>query len=501
MKAVVLAGGYGTRLRPLTFSVPKPMIPLVDRPMLEHIINYLGAFGVDEVIITTNYRRDAIINYFGDGGRWGVKLSYPEESLPLGTAGSVKNVAGSLDDTFLVIQGDNITNIDFNSVLSVHRRNGALATIAAYPVSDPWNYGVLELDGDRVVRFHEKPLVDECFNNLINSGLYVVEPEALSLVPDRTFFDFSKNLFPLLQQQGALYAAKCDGFWVDTGQPDGYLTAKNWVLSNKTPFISSTAAVDGAYDGTIYIGDDTVIEPGVTLTGPLYIGDGVTIKKDAVLGSGTVVGNGVLVGAGSHLEGAVLFENTRVGEEALFSEAILSQNCSMSSQIVIRDGAVIGNNCDFGSCVSVTEGSRVWPYIQVASNSLISGTLRRFVAGEIPSGDSPHILRSLSADEAFYFNMDKGRHILYTGYRAESLRDFHSILAKVDGDSIRYHLRGNVNDFKEWASSVLGDRLLAHQFDHAKSEAGDRVDEEARNVLSDVTRRRINELLKLSRRQ
>ena len=234
MKAVILAGGFGTRLRPLTFTKPKPMIPLVNKPVIEHVVDYLVSHGLNDIVVTTTFLSEMIMEHFRY--REDVHLSFPTEPKPLGTAGSMKNAGLDLEEEpFVVIQGDNITDLNLRGLIDFHYEAGGLVTIALAHVKDPWNYGIAQLEGDGCVsRFQEKQPKGKCFSNLANTGIYVVEPKAMEFVPERIPFDFAKDLFHLLhvKEKGKMFGYEIDAdyFWADVGQPDGYMKATEWML-------------------------------------------------------------------------------------------------------------------------------------------------------------------------------------------------------------------------------------------------------------------------------
>lgn len=494
MKAVILAGGFGTRFRPLTFTRPKPMLPLLNKPILEYVIRYLKGQGIDETLITTNYLRGQIIDYFGFDYH-GMKLHYPVEDHPLGTAGSVKNIQKHLDETFVVIQADNITDINLRSLLTSHRNYGGLCTISVYPVDDPWNYGVVELhDSGRVKEFHEKPLMEKCTSNLINTGLYVVEPEALRLVPENTVFDFARDLFPKLSEKGLINGVKTDGFWVDVGQPLGYNKAKEWLMSNSRTYIPESATINAKVNGVIITGENVRLGSGAIVDGPVYIGDNTVVDEDCFIGPNTYLGSGVRISSNSTLTGTVVFEKTTLGREANLSKCFVAEGCFIGYSTNIQADALVGPNCQLEGRVEITQGSRIWPNTQVSRNSLVSGTLKKFVPMYETKYDPKWSLRTLSPDEAFYFNMSQGYHVMYTGFRANSLEEFISIIRDVDYRSIEYHLRDNVNDFREWARYVISDIKLTEEFEKVKREFSAKK-EKVRHELVDTTKHRLDELL------
>ncbi|MCW3130778.1 MAG: NDP-sugar synthase [Methanophagales archaeon] len=332
-KAVILAGGYGTRLRPLTFTTPKAMIPLVNKPIIEYILNYLTGYGIKDIVITTNYLREQTINYLSK--RKDLKLSYPEEPSPLGTAGSVKNAA--IGETSFIIQGDNITDIDLKEVMEFHEEHGKLVTIALLHVPNPSLYGIAEIEADgRIKNFKEKPSSSECFSNLANTGLYIIEPEAMEYVPESTAFDFSRDLFPILVAKKEVYGCVVDGFWTDVGNLDGYMEASRWILEKKGFECANSAEIEASeIRGDVAIGEYAVIKKSV-IKGPAVIGNRTEIMKSKMYGS--VVFSGVSLSE-SILSKSVIGENT-ILKKAEVEDSIIGAYCEIKEGTRVKQSRI-----------------------------------------------------------------------------------------------------------------------------------------------------------------
>ena len=495
MKAVILAGGYGTRMRPLTFSKPKPLIPILNKPITEHILDYLSLHGITEVAFTTNYLREQIEDYFGNRFK-GIKLTYPVEEKPLGTAGCVKNIEDFFDDTFLIMQGDTVCDINLTSLIKQHKYFNGIATLAAHKVSDPWNFGVMELeDSGRIKGFHEKPLIDDCVSDLVNTGIYVLEPEALDFIPRDTFFDFSKDLFPILLDRQSLFGVHLEGFWADIGRPEGYIRAKNWLMTQIEHSIHETAEINGIVEGPVVIGENVVVGKHSHLIGPVYLGDGIKLDRGVVLGPNTVLGSNIRIRENTVLNGAILFENTKIGSDSDISTSFIAENCKIGSNGLIQSDVLIGGNCEFGVNCSIINGSRIWPNMDLQENSMVSGTIKRFIPGELEIHSPKYALRTLTKDEAFYFNKFEGKHVSYTGSRALSLWEFTKILKNIDNSSILHHIRNNQNDFRSWAETVLCDIELSNSFDLIKNHFRDERPEVFRHNLLNASTERLNDLI------
>jgi len=380
MKAVILAGGYGKRLLPLTYTKPKPMLPIAHKPLLFYIVSSLAKQGFDEVIVTTSYLTEQIQDHFKDGSEFGTHIIYSHESKALGTAGGVKNVEKYLDESFAVIQGDNVTDISFIEEMKHHRRKSGVATIAVKRVEKPWRYGIVDLDkDDRILRLVEKPKPEECFTNLISTGLYVIEPEVLDLIPITREYDFAKDLFPKLLMRGRpMYGYRTSAFWVDAGSLEGYMEATGWILSNLPRYISDTAEVAGAkIKGNVWIDDEAIVKPGATIEGPALIENGAIIGTDTNIGPSSVVKRDVEVGPKNCLNGSILYEDTSIEVGARLRNCVVGENCELGKQVKIDDLAIVGPNCKVGDKVHICKRSRIWPNINIGHGSIIAGIIRR----------------------------------------------------------------------------------------------------------------------------
>ncbi len=369
MKAVVLAGGKGTRLRPLTYTKPKPLLPLAGEPAIAHLIRRLSRQGIDEIILTTNYFASRLRTALGDGSKYGLPIHHVEEKTPLGTAGSVKNSESLIDETFMVVQGDNQFEFRLDEVIRLHRKLGAQATMVLVQVDDPSEYGIVELSEGRVTRFLEKPRPEECFSNLVNAGLYMLEPEVLRLVPEGRAFDFSRNLFPLmLQLKMALAGSRASGFWVDIGDPKSYLKASVWALDQLEPRQAKA-------EDKIASQSDTSISERATLRGPVYLGRNVKIHKDAAIGPYVCVGDGSEILMGARIAFSVVYENTRIGAEATLDTCVVAENCRIGNRTLLGRHAVVGAGADLGESSHVSAQSRIGPWTFVKPRSTVEGAL------------------------------------------------------------------------------------------------------------------------------
>lgn len=335
-KAVILVGGPGTRLQPLTDDTPKSMVPVLNKPFMEHTIAYLRQFGIEDIIITLNYIPEVIQNYFGDGSRFGVRLTYCLEREPMGTAGAVKNAEAYLNSTFIVLNGDIFTDLDIADMLTCHRNKGARVTIAVNWVDNPSAFGVVETDGDqRVRRFMEKPPLTEATTNWINAGTYILEPEVLEHIPTDSHYMFEKGLFPLLLEMGEpVYGYPLSGYWLDMGTIENYLSLNSDLLLSKT----SSPLIHGAGSEGVYCERDVTIHPSARIVAPVMIGNRCQISRGVYIKGPVVIGPDCHLEEGASIEKALLWDNVRIGAHARVSQCIISSYTSIEpkKQIVNR---------------------------------------------------------------------------------------------------------------------------------------------------------------------
>lgn len=338
MKAIILIGGMGTRLEPLTLTTPKAMVPVLNKPFLEYLINWVKNCGIRSIALSVGHLAGSIPEYFGNGERFGVDLHYVVEKTPLGTGGGIKNAQEYLDDTFLVINGDVFTDIDINSMAEFHFSRGALATIALTPVDDPTRYGVIETDkSGRVLKFLEKPKLEQVTTNMINAGLIIMEPSLLDLIPSHTKYSYEKELFPSLLAEGKpVYAFASDNYWIDIGTPEKYLELNSDLLTGKSTQYPPYSAL------AVYKGNNVTIGENVSLLNTVVIGE------DSVIEDGAVI------------ENSVIWPKNVIGKNSLVRNSIIADGCYIQQSCVI-DGTVLGSNVNIGGSFKLSSGSRVYP--------------------------------------------------------------------------------------------------------------------------------------------
>lgn len=354
MKAIVLAGGYATRLRPLTLTRPKPLLPVLDKPLIFWILNSLLKSGIREAILSVKYMSHQIKEAVGDGDSLGMHIVYIEENQPMGDAGPLKLIDKEigLDETFLVIYGDVFTDIDINAVVSFHKSKGATATLTAVPVDNPERYGIIFLnEEDRVVNFIEKPSYRPQ-SNLANAGVYVFEPEVLKYIEDGKKQKISINLIPKLLALGNVFAYVHKGLWFDIGVPEDYLRANLVALNVFYPkgYVDDSSDIHGE------------------ILGPVYIGRNTHIGKNSVIGPSTVLLDSVVVGERSLIKGSLVMRGSKIGSSTYIRDSIVGEECSIGNWVRIESGVIIGDQVSIADEVFVNRRNCVLPYKEVSES-------------------------------------------------------------------------------------------------------------------------------------
>jgi NDP-sugar pyrophosphorylase family protein len=382
MQAIILAGGMGTRLRPLTYTVPKPMLPIAGVPAMMHTVGALYQAGFDEVFITTNYLADAI-----DDGIKTFKPPIPvrciREEKPLGTAGCVKNLIDELADEFVIIQGDAVADIDYKRFLLFHRQCDADVSIATMRVSDPREFGIVGIESDaRISRFQEKPKPEEAFSNLASSGFYILKKKHFDRVPEGEPFDFSRQLFPdLMANNARFYSWEMNSYWVDIGRVQNYLEGNRHRMQGRAE------VADG-----VHVPDSTKLVP------PFLIQEGTRIGEGCIIGPNATVGRGCIIGDGARLSGALLFDDVAVGANARLTDCVLARHARLGAGVNVDPLAVIGESCTLGDDVAVAAYSRVGPVVTVASGTEVEGVFA-------PRGDKLENLQNVMSRSPQFANL------------------------------------------------------------------------------------------------
>ncbi len=373
MKAVIMAGGKGSRLRPLTSQLPKPMVPLLDRPCMEYIIELLKRHGVTEIAVTVQYLSNVIKKYFGDGREYGVRLHYFEEVEPLGTAGSVKNAEEFLDETFLVISGDALTDFDLKRAVDFHREKQTLGTLVLTRVEVPLEYGVVMTREDgRIARFLEKPSWGEVFSDTVNTGIYVLEPEILTLFRRDQVFDFGKDLFPLMMERGLpLYGYVADGYWSDIGNLTQYRQAQFDILNGNV----DVRIVGQEVSPGVWVGEHVELASSIHLEAPAFIGTGSTLASECHVGPQSILGRYNQVERQAVVARSVLWNRNYVGPAASINGATLCHGIHVGTGVDICEDAVIGDKTRIGNLTVIRPGVKVWPEKIIAEGTIQQSSL------------------------------------------------------------------------------------------------------------------------------
>jgi mannose-1-phosphate guanylyltransferase / phosphomannomutase len=373
VRAVVMAGGEGTRLRPLTSNQPKPMVPIVGKPCMEHILELLRTHGFNDVVITVAFLPQAIRTYFGGGENLGLNIGYSVEESPLGTAGSVRLASDRLDETFLVISGDALCDIDLQKIVDFHKEKDAAVTIGLKSVENPLEFGIVVTDDEgRVERFLEKPSWGQVFSDTINTGIYVLEPEVLRHIPTDRPFDFSKELFPLLLEMGRpIYGYVCDGYWQDIGNLDQYRQANFDALDEKV-----LLNVEGLkIRGDVWIGEGVEIDDVEGVEGPAFIGNYCRISPESSVGPYSVLGPGTTLRERGRVARSVIDASCYIGRSATVEGAILGRNCDVRPHARVHEGVAIGDQVTLGDQSVIYPGVRIYPYKEVEYGAQIHESL------------------------------------------------------------------------------------------------------------------------------
>jgi mannose-1-phosphate guanylyltransferase/phosphomannomutase len=373
MKAVIMAGGKGTRLRPLTCNTPKPMVPLLDRPVMEYTIELLKKHGITDIAVTIQYLPEVIRQHFGDGSEFGVRLQYYEEETPLGTAGSVKNAEKFLDEPFIVISGDAMTDFDLTRAVRFHREKGAVATLVLTHEETPLEFGVVMTDETgSIIRFLEKPSWGEVFSDTVNTGIYILEPEVFKYFDHGKAFDFSKDLFPiLLKLQRPTYGYVAEGYWSDIGNLTQY---------RQTQFDMLDGKVDVKIKGNeiapkVWAGANVKLGSNVALNGPSFIGDGCGLGDGSCVGEYSVIGGGSLLKHDVTLDRAILWKHNYVEQGADIKGATVCRGVTIRAGATLDEGAVVGDAVQIGTKSVVRQGIKIWPNKIVDNHATLNHSL------------------------------------------------------------------------------------------------------------------------------
>lgn len=374
MKAVVMAGGEGTRLRPLTSNRPKPLVPVLNKPIAQHIIEHLKRAGITDIVVTLYYLAEEIQNYFGDGSDLGVNLIYSIEDSPLGTAGSVKKAERYLnDDTFIIVSGDALTDIDIEKALTFHKEKKSEATLVLQHVQNPLEFGVVMTEEDgHIRRFLEKPSWGEVFSDTVNTGMYVLEPSVFELMEPARNYDWSQDIFPRMLAEGKpLFGYVMEEYWTDVGSLEQYRQAQYEMLRGLTQL-----PIPGTLHGeNVWIGADTEIDPTARINGPVVIGANCRIKAGVSIEADTVIGDNAILEEGACLEKAILWDSAYVGRNANLNGCTVCHHCTVKDDVRVEEGAVVGDRCHIESGAVIRTMVKLWPDKVIEADAQVTSSL------------------------------------------------------------------------------------------------------------------------------
>jgi len=364
MKAIILVGGQGTRLRPLTVNTPKAMVAVLNKPFLEHIISHLVSHSITDIILAQGHLSQPITDYFGDGSHFGAHLVYTTEDKPLGTGGAVKNSESRLGDSFLVLNGDIFTDLDISSMIAFHRDKKAELTISTTPVDDPTSYGLIETDADsRITHFLEKPDWHQVTTDMINAGTYIMSSSVLKMVPVDTHTSFEREVFPRLLKEGRpVYAYSSDAYWIDIGRPESYFELNTDLLLGKSRrYLLKTS-------NEVIIGSSCQIAPSATITGPVIIGDNCSIGEIVVINGPSVIGDNCQIADGAVIEESIIWNNVDMSQSCHIKKAIIANHCCLGSGISVYD-SLLSDNVKMADGCRLESGSKIEPGSSIGSQN------------------------------------------------------------------------------------------------------------------------------------
>ncbi|MDY6821018.1 MAG: sugar phosphate nucleotidyltransferase [Deferribacterota bacterium] len=377
MQGVIMAGGFGTRMQPLTSTLPKPMLPVLNKPIMEHVIELLCKANITELVVLLYFKPEVIKSYFGNGNKYNVKINYVLPDDDYGTAGAVKKAAKYLKDTFIVISGDIITDFDLSKIINFHHQRKSKATITLTSVEDPLQFGIVITDkSDKIVKFLEKPGWGEVFSDTINTGIYIFEPEILELIPENKNYDFSKNLFPLMQTNKMdIYGYKAVGYWKDIGNPNAYREVHMDVFNKKLHLNLEYCGEKVEYPkGILYKGKKAVLNKDVRIEGMVVIGENTIIKQGTYLRN-TIIGSNCIIEEGCEISNSIIWSEVVIKKYSIFNNSILCNKTRFGKFTMAKSGCVVAENTETGDHVVFEQDVMIWPNKIIEEHSIISSNL------------------------------------------------------------------------------------------------------------------------------
>ncbi len=490
MKAVVMAGGFGTRIQPLTNSRPKPMLPIINRPMMEHTMMNLKELGITEFIVLLYFKPEIIKEYFGDGSDFGIKITYVVPDDDYGTAGAVKLAQEYIgDDNFIIISGDLVTDFDFQKIFDYHAEKKSKLTITLTSVDNPLEFGVVIANEEgKIEKFLEKPSWGEVFSDTINTGIYVIEPEILEYIPANENFDFAKDLFPRLMREGIdLMAGHAEGYWRDVGNPESYRDVYDDILTGKIALKMSP--VEQRFpDGVLYSDEPYTLDSSVEIIGKVILGKDVQIKKGVKLNN-VVIGDNVTIGAESKIRNTVIWDDVKIGRNAMLDGCVICNNNVLGKNVTAKAGLILAEGCEIGQLVKVEQDVTIWPDkviedASIVSNSVILGSKYKnsiFENGMVVGQSNVELSCEMATKlaEAFGAQLPVGSTVLVS-------RDYHKSSRMLKRAFLGGLLASGVNviDYNGIASPVLRCNLSSHDEYVAGIHFNQKIDDPTSTVIT-----------------
>ncbi len=380
MKACIMCGGEGTRLRPLTFERPKPSIPILNKPSVVHLIEHLAKEGFTEIVITIGYMADIIEEDLGDGQLFGVHIEYVYEEKRLGTAGGVKNAEEFLkDEPFMIVGGDHVMDLSLRNMYRFHETNDAMITIGLMSIDDPREFGIADMDvNNRIHRFLEKPGPGEIFSNLASTGIYMCSPEIFDWIPEGKQYDFAKDLFPALMSKGEKINGMLKrGHWTDVGSSTAYRQAQRWMLESLpgTSIEGNFNTKDARIQGPLKIGNNVIVGTNSALVGPIVIGENTTIGDNVLIGPYTAIGSNCVIKDNCRILSSYIFNDVTIGSNTNASGSIIDNNTIVGQNCNLENGTVIGPRVIIRDDATIHSDVKIWPEVTIKAGSRIKETI------------------------------------------------------------------------------------------------------------------------------
>ena len=490
MKAVVMAGGFGTRIQPLTHSRPKPMLPIINRPMMEHTMMNLKDLGITEFIVLLYFKPEIIKDYFKDGSDFGIKITYVVPDDDYGTAGAVKLAQEYIgDDSFIIISGDLVTNFDFQKIFDYHAEKKSKLTITLTSVDNPLEFGVVIANEEgKIEKFLEKPSWGEVFSDTINTGIYVIEPEILDYIPKNENYDFAKDLFPSLMREGIdLTAGYAKGYWRDVGNPESYRDAYDDILTGKIALKMS--GIETKFpDGKLYSDEVYELDSTVEIIGTVMLGKNVSIENGAKLNN-VVIGDNVTIGADSKIRNTVIWDDVNIGRNAMLDGCVICNNNEIGKNVTAKAGMILAEGCEIGQLVKVEQDVTIWPDkviedASIVSNSVILGSKYKnsiFENGRVVGQSNVELSCEMATKlaEAFGAQLPVGSTVLVS-------RDYHKSSRMLKRAFLGGLLSSGVNviDYNGIASPILRCNILVQDRYIAGVHLNQKIDDPTSTVIT-----------------